>query len=282
MVKTVKLVGDVDNPRAILFSDILKNLDNYSQAGRISSQINRDSDFSIVFNFKDLDTLKKLKIPVIPGKDEKFLIYDVSEDLFDHKKWGPLVTMLTVCSNYVTCADEVLQERIYEVTGRLSTIVRNPVNLEKLVEPVLNNTKDLLWYGTISDVFSVYKYKNNKDLTIALLNGKIAGDNVVTVKSQKKRDKLFKKFDVVFLPETPTIEGEIRRMEKIKECTLMGKAVIQQLETSLPTKKKLKENLAWAQQILIEEEGYESVVGQLEWALEQTPKDDYLEYVGVL
>lgn len=282
MKLAVKLVGDIDNKRAVLFSSLLKELDGYEQSGRISSQINRDVDFNIVFNFNDLDTLKKLKIPVNPGKDNKFLIYDVSEDLYENKKWGPLTTLLTVCSNYVTCSDEFLQERIYEVTGRLATIVKNPIDVTKIVKPNVKNMKDILWYGSLSDVFSVYKYRNNKDLTIALFNGKIEGTNVTTINSSKKRDKTFNKVDIVFLPETFTTEGEIRRYEKIKECILMGKAVLEEINYGIPTKKKLNDNLIKAQQILIEEEGREAVLDQLEWALKQTPKDDYLEYVAAV
>lgn len=277
MKATVKLVGDTDNKRAQLFSALLKDTEKFTQLGRISYTVNREANYNIIFNFKDMETLRKLKVP-IPHAD-KFVIYDVSEDLYDNKKWCQLVTLLTVCSSYVTCANELLQEKIYEVTGRLATIVRTPIDIEKIKKPVISNTKGFLWYGSISDVFSIYKNKSNKDLTIALLNGRIEGDNVVAINSTKKKSKVLDKFDIVYLPETSTIEGEIRRLDKIKECTLLGKAVVQDIAKGLPTKKKLLEGLFTAQQILIEEEGYEAAVGQLEWALEQTPVDDYLDYV---
>jgi hypothetical protein len=105
------------------------------------------SDFNIYFS-KDLKystSPKEMFIEVLNISDEysdtQRTIFDVEDDFFTAKSKDSLdsyLTLCSICSNFVTCSSEELQEQIYTNTGRLAYI------LEKGTKQGTTNKKNSL------------------------------------------------------------------------------------------------------------------------------------------
>jgi len=277
MSKLIKLVSDKDNKRALLFEDLLKDLNGYSTFGRITKKPSSDVDLNILFNFNSLEDLKDLRLFNPQKKTSPLFIYDISKDLFRDPEWGPIVYILVASCNYLTCSSEYLQFRIYEETGRLARIIKDPLSEQDIEEPIEVDRKNALWYGDLVDIFSVRNSKSNK-LTIGLTSGYLSGDNIKTINSSKKKESLLSKFNIIYLPPTSNLEGEVRRAAKIEECTKLGKIIIEKSLAKRINFDELLTNAKEAQKEYFKTSSKEYVQKEFKTCLDNLEVEDYLSH----
>lgn len=297
LLPTVKIVtDDLGNLRPKALSYVLESSTKYENYSKPSQQINQKANVNIVTVFKDYNKFLNLEIPDSPfvkKSTDHMTILDVSEDLFDRKDWGPLISLLCVSVDFVICSNSLLQERIYEYTGRLASIVANPYIIE-VTPPRLEDFEDkgsLLWFGSVKDIFSIRPFtKTLPGLDIASDALLSHTDKFKLFRSERDKTKILDKYSFVFLPKTFNEDGELRRLEKVKEALYRGKAVfapdleidfdnlainadVNSIEEFSPS--ELVELVKQSQQKLVELEGKEAVIAQLERAIEQAKTDDF-------
>lgn len=286
----IKIVSDdPSNLRVRSLYYLIFNSKTYSPFTRPSKQIALQSDYNIISVFKNYKDLVNLALP--ENRVRSKIFFDVSEDLFEHKDFGPVFSLLCICSDFVTCSNAFLQEKIYDYTGRLAAIISNPrMDIPQEIKKETINTKEFLWYGTITDIFSIKKEASENN---SIFVGTDAfGTNLVNTLyylSKKDKGRILKKFDVVYLPKTFTKEAEIRRAEKARESLSLGKVVIAPLldetlffdmtlkEFSLLSNEEVIKRNKQYQLNLTELEGKDSCIGQLEKAIEISKTDNFFE-----
>jgi len=290
----VKIVSDdPSNLRVRVLYYLLYNSKNFSPYTRPSKQVSLQSDYNIISVFKEYKQLTNISLPEVKTKTK--IIFDVSEDLFEDRDFGPVFLPLCICSDFVTCSDAYLQEKIYEYTGRLASIIANPnIETAKEVKPEPLNLKEFLWVGTISDIFSIrLEASKRKDIFVATDSFGTNIDNTLYFMNLKDKTKVYKKFDVIYLPKTFTDKSESRRLTTAKEATYQGKVVIAPeldstmfFDTTLDEFKKLTEEEIRAKvekfKTNIEDaEGSLTSIAQLEKAIEQSKNDNFFQLLEV-
>ena len=178
--------------------------------------------------------------------------------------------LCAACAGYVTCKDPLTQENVYEHTGRLATIIGEPLSPSDFYNPDTKKTSPkVIWYGALEDVFSVKHEQVKTDL--------------ITIETS------LEKGDIIYLPVTETFDSEFRRLTKVEYCIKHGKFVISpdmttgfngSLEEGLEFYELCEDISEWIdgrQQFLVNTKGPQASVDQLIFALKEAPNDDYLD-----
>lgn len=186
-------------------------------------------DYRIYFDTDLIYKNKNLKetsiAELLQFKESEFskAILDVSQDYYQNDDVGPILTLCTVCSGFVTTQSPEIQEQIYLNTGRLGHIVDTPLTPDLFKEADLNNRKkvvepDVLWFGTTAEIFTIKKTAlEYKDYNIELVN---------TTTHARIFHKKVEDADIILLPPAFDSAGEAERLDKVKFCLMEGKFVV--------------------------------------------------------
>ena len=229
----IKLISSKGHKRAGLFEKIISDLDGYTP--KKGKRIDYEYKFHIFFNFSGIEKDKAAVMAELFELRKKglFTIFDVSNEDFLETKDVDYYLLFITGSSFITCSSERIQEKLYELTGRLAYLVANPKEELDFLPPSWSKeeTPRVLWYGETLDVMTVRPYltKNEYHIRIAtpsvLSNTKDRASTAVIL-SDKVRGREIEKTDIVFLPPTFTKEGELRRYKKVEEAIVFGKYVI--------------------------------------------------------
>jgi hypothetical protein len=232
-IQLAKLVSKKDNKRAELFATAIASLDDYRATK--GTKIDYSCDYHIFFNFSGIEKDRATVLAeLFELRDKgKFTIFDISnEDFIDDSDIDYYLLFSAACS-FVTCASERIQEKLYELTGRLGFLVCNPIEAKNFIAPQWTKEKEpnVLWFGKAKDVMSVRPYltKNTHRIKVAtptkLSNTEDRADTAL-LRNEKALTEELTDADIVFLPPTFTREGELRRFKKVEEALIKGAFVV--------------------------------------------------------
>lgn len=289
-MKSIKLVAQPTNNRAIMFHQLLgqKELSSkYKVIDLISIELDEDAHYNILFDGDCLNKDMVNSLISLKERSDSVGILDISINKFDNDHVGFIQTLAVSCAKFVSCADAVLQEIVYEMTGRLSCIVEEPLITEEFKEADTNSNVsgdelEVLWYGDAEEVFSVKKYETG---------GKHKNLKVLVKPSERQLNKAMNSADIVFLPKTFTIVEEDNRLRKVEDCLLRGKLVAapdldldtdnlafnMDLQTviSFYMETSIAKFIKQKQVLLREKKGVGNSVNQLLFTLREAPHDNY-------
>jgi len=202
---------------------------------------------------------------------------DLSEDLFDDPDVGPYYVILAATADCLLTTNDVLQEKIYNITGRLAWVIKTEDQkpaLGKMREPeevymAEDSSLSILWFGKKKDYFTISKEADKVTL--------IFEEDC----SKRRLKQKIEMSDFVYLPPTFTSDQELDRQEKAKLAVSLGVYPI--LDTSLSDFlksvdcKKVKEELHKLQERL--ETEFDPVLNSkyLTKALSFVLEDSYLK-----
>lgn len=203
-----KIVANEDSRRAETFKACLSSA-GFDVVGEIDMNVEPMADHNIFFESDLLARPDIVVEKVISLIDVSNIIYDVIDVYNENEAKETANVLMLNQAGYVTCASPFAQEAVYDLTGKLATIVEEVEDKDKFLAPdVITDVKKILWFGIKEDSIGLNR----------------SNPNIVFKYSPCKIN--FDKYDIVFLPPTFTAKGEARRYEKAKEAVRMGKFVI--------------------------------------------------------
>lgn len=267
--------------RVNTYTDLL-NLDSFIFSFSEAEERATEKDFNVFFDpssyqMRDPDELVDFLMGL---KGLSYSILDVSTlEGFTDEVISPYLVLMIAAADLVIASSSEIQEAIYEHTGRLSPIVRNP-HEEDITEDCshidLENPR-VVWFGEREDLFSLYDSSEREHLDETIVYGTM---------SRKEFEYKVDKADIIFLPQTFTVEREIVRIQKVKGGSKNGKLVVapglyeysfaQTLEEALSLCEKDPENafifIRTIQEEIEEEYSWEVNSRVLREALTEVPK----------
>lgn len=156
-------------------------------------------------------------------------IFDVCDDHFDRDA-GPYYEHMCAHADEVTCNTSSMQERIYNVTGRLAKIVEDPYTFNREAFDYSTDPK-FIWYGSRVNIMSVYKWMRKvPNLTIIcdLPNEDLWFPENVTYMEWKPGlvEEEIKKHDIVLLPKNDNPWAATKSPNRAVDALIAGKFVI--------------------------------------------------------
>lgn len=125
------------------------------------------------------------------------VVVDICDDHFDHKEIGPLYLSFIEHADQVTCSSQYLADRIHILSGKESTVIADPYEVERQ-EPHVSGNR-VLWYGHQRNVTEIMPYVEKID-ELAVVTGP---NNILTGYTQWTPDNLRDELaynDIVLLP----------------------------------------------------------------------------------
>jgi len=131
-------------------------------------------------------------------------VFDVVDDHFD-RRMGDFYREMIGLADKVTCNTAAMQTRIYDETGRLATIIPDPVSFPKR-EFVHRADPKFLWFGSLVNVNSLYPILGRlPNLTVVINAELMVGPNNPHVKTIVWKpglvEEIIGQYDVVVLPK---------------------------------------------------------------------------------
>lgn len=268
--KTVKLVGEKNNKRLEGFRKLI-NLNKEL----VEEETEIWSDYTIYFNLNHSEDFSEQLDDVAEVSDGSFNIVDISVDYFDDPKVGPYYVILAATADCLLTTDDCLQERIYNVTGRLAWVIktedRKPTDIREPEDLYIaeDSSLNILWFGKKRDYFTIVK---------ELEKVRIVFEEDCSKRRLKQKIEMS---DFVYLPPTFTQEQELERQEKAKLAVSLGVYPI--LDSSLTDflkkvdSQKVKSEIKRLQKILETEFDPELNSKYLSKALSFALEDSYLK-----
>lgn len=167
----------------------------------VSATADENADLNVFSKHFDKDeNLKEIADGITKGY---LTIMDVSDDHFDRER-GVYYSKMCEMADHLTCNSENMQERIYEVTGRLARIVQDPITFPALsFKPYeKGDTPGLLWFGHKAGAFALFPWANASPYGIrAICNAKIQHPKVLhTEWGLGVVETEIENYDIVLLP----------------------------------------------------------------------------------
>jgi glycosyltransferase involved in cell wall biosynthesis len=139
------------------------------------------------------------------GADHGFYsVFDICDDHFDREN-GPFYEAMCKLSDALTCNSANMQERIYEVTGKLARIIPDPITFPKRdFKDVHVDTPNILWFGHKSNLPALIPWidalPEGMEITV-ITNTAFAYPKVKAYKWKPQLvEKLIAGYDIVVLP----------------------------------------------------------------------------------
>jgi hypothetical protein len=213
--KTIKLVSDKETPRIKNFKNLIEINPQLLQIGEVSLEVDFDADYNIFFNLSDTKDLNKQLETISDPRFKGYTIADISiDDVFNDNSVGPYYVLLAACVDSLITINDSLQEKIYEVTGRLAWVIKTE-DFGTFHTPNINteevNDLKVAWFGKKKDYFTVISEAKNIDILF---------EEDLTYRGLKKK---IDRYDIIYLPPCFTNEQELEREEKIKKVIKWGK-----------------------------------------------------------
>jgi hypothetical protein len=231
--QTINLVASNDHPRASLFRNLVGSLEDY--AIKEDKTIDYSANYHVFFNFDDTEKDRPEILSELFELRNRglYTIFDISQEDFMKQDDADYYLLFSAACSFVTCSSEAIQEKLYELTGRLAYLIHNPLDESHFVntEAFEGGNPTVLWYGQSKDVMSVRPYLTNNIYNIRVATPSVLSHtkdraSVGSIINDKAKEKELANADVVFLPPTFTREGELRRYKKVEESLIAGKYVI--------------------------------------------------------
>ena len=164
-----------------------------------------------------------------------YTIADLPEYFLDYEEDTEAYIATAVISDMATCADEDLQNTIFQYCGIMPRILEDVIEKEDITPPD-NYVKPMSsvrigWFGLPIDIMSVKKTIVNNKKRIDLFSTKrVSG--LADVRKQNTfldSDSLIKKLkpiDVIYLPKVSDYRREPARLLKVIDAIMLGKFVV--------------------------------------------------------
>jgi len=257
MTYTLQFITDPEkgNDRLLIFKESLKDYSSQFCEWPAGLDVDTDVDLDATVGFvifddvlvqpeKSAELFLALTFFAEEGGEGPKILLDLREEylesLVDDSENETIFHLMVSVASTLLCDSEVAQEMVYNRTGILATIISTPLTKaeqDTLLESskTLDNTDEVLWYGSIKDLFNIKKefYQHPE---IHLLTRTIKPRIPLSEEEKKNRIKIYKDseqkqdllenaFSIVYLPPSFTEEGEFRRLSSIKECVQAGNLV---------------------------------------------------------
>lgn len=167
---------------------------------------------------------------VVMLNDVSKIIFDVCDDWFD-REFGEYYEAMCDAAHVITCNTPHMQNRIYEVTGRLAHICSDPISFPYHPPAVPVEEPSLLWYGHAVNIFSVVPYFEklsnltvitNLQLPIGKFKSKFWKPGLV--------EKVIDLYDIVIIPAISTPEAKFKSPNRAVDALHSGRFVIAESE----------------------------------------------------
>lgn len=190
----------------------------------IKNGVDEDADinvFSKHFNKKrDADAIVGLK-----GKS----IMDICDDHFDRQD-ASYYEFMCANADLVTCPNDRMQERIYQVTGRLAQIIPDPISFPRQLGFTYNMNPRFLWFGHSCNIMSIYKWMNAIPNLTLVSNIKEMGDLPGHVDfipwAPGVVEDIIEEHDIVLLPRNEHEFAKTKSVNRAVDALHSGKFVI--------------------------------------------------------
>jgi hypothetical protein len=122
----------------------------------VTRQALNDVDVNVFF--KHFDRMGNLQAASSAEDFGYRTVFDICDDHFDRAE-GDYYTEMCDRVDAITCNSKNMQERIYEVTGRLATVINDPVTFPRRV-PTIEDFKEFsfLWFGHSTNAYPLLKW----------------------------------------------------------------------------------------------------------------------------
>jgi len=154
-------------------------------------------------------------------------LFDVCDDHFD-REHGAHYEFMCQAADVVTCNTEAMQERIYDVTGKLARIVSDPITFDKGNFEYHKKPK-ILWFGHRVNLPSLSPYWRELENLTIITNVKIK-DTPSHVKTKMWKPGLVEEtiqdYDIVILPKNKNPEAVYKSPNRAVDSIYSGKYVV--------------------------------------------------------
>lgn len=204
------------------------NLNSYTTfKTKISERADAGSDINIFHkHFRLGETLTD----AVMISDISKTVFDICDDYFD-KEQGDYYMAMCDTAHVITCNTPNMQNRIYDVTGRLAQICSDPITFPYHAPSEHTKTPDILWYGHASNIFSVVPYVAKIDNLTVISNILLQNPKV---KSKFWKPGLVEKtidlYEVVIIPRISTPEAKYKSPNRAIDALHAGRFVIAESE----------------------------------------------------
>jgi hypothetical protein len=194
----------------------------------ISSECSEEADINVFSKHwnqeEDLHSARKSRTKTV---------FDICDDHFDRDN-GAYYEAMCDAVDTITCNTANMQERIYEVTGRLASIIPDPVTFDVGSASMLDfDNPKFLWFGSAPNVMTIYSWLHKVPNLTVICNMQIPhlpekvkfvpwGPGVV--------EKLIQEHDIVILPKNKHEWARTKSPNRAVDAIYAGKYVISDFE----------------------------------------------------
>jgi hypothetical protein len=158
-----------------------------------------------------------------------FKVFDVCDDHFD-RDHGEYYEFMIQNADLVTCNTAAMQERIYDVTGKLSQVVSDPISFTSgAVENLNFDDPKILWFGNAVNLESLQSHIGSlPNLTIITnVNIDIKPPNVSSMLWQEGLvENVIHDYDIVIIPRNDHEWALTKSPNRAVDAIHAGKFVI--------------------------------------------------------
>lgn len=159
-------------------------------------------------------------------------LFDICDDHFDRVD-GPYYKKACELATVITCNTDRMQERIYNVTGRLAKIIGDPVTFPKLKPRVFKGEPPrILWFGHSTNVTSLSKWLPYMNQEITVVTDKpVQHPKIKFIKwAPGVVEELISEFDIVFIPDNGAPWNHTKSANRALDAVTAGCLVLAENE----------------------------------------------------
>ena len=189
----------------------------------ISPELNTEADVNV---FSKHFNMKHDANAIITSKTKN--VFDVCDDHFDRDA-GSYYKFMCDKADVITCNTPNMQERIYEVTGRLAQIVSDPITFPKN-NVRYNKNPQILWYGHSSNLSSLSELNINRLPNLTIISDAIVTQAPPHITSLQWKlglvEEIIDDFDIVIIPKNKNPWAVTKSPNRATDAIAAGKYVV--------------------------------------------------------
>jgi len=160
-------------------------------------------------------------------------LFDICDDHFDRHA-SDFYENMAQEADLLSCNSDNMQERIYEVTGRLASVIRDPITFPYYEPHWGGETPAIIWYGSHTNLYTLMPWVQelrNHEITI-VTDSKIKGpDNFHWERWMPgKVERMIEGYDIVILPRSHEPHAINKSMNRAVDAIHAGCFVITDFE----------------------------------------------------
>jgi hypothetical protein len=162
---------------------------------------------------------------------ESTTVFDVCDDHFD-RSHGDYYKFMCDQADIIICNTDRMQERIYDVTGKLAPIVPDPTTFN---EQEFEYTEEprFIWYGSRVNIFSIYPWMNKVPNLTMITDAEVPTlprhVNLIPWEVGVVEEEIAN-HDIVLLPRNNQPWAQTKSPNRATDALLAGKFVISDFE----------------------------------------------------